>query len=198
MRSPEATHRSAGRCSDVVARTGAPDTAAALPGRALLLRAALFLLVFSVLQVAWELSRGGALEQLVIHDIMVRPAAALIQLLSPAIGAAADGYSIRAAGGGLNIRNGCEGVEAVFLLLAAFASTPMGWRSRLAGMAAGIALVLAANQLRILTLFYAWREDPALFATLHGTVVPVATVLLVGGYYHAWLAHMAPRNVTRA
>ena len=162
------------------------------------IRVLLFLLLFSALQISWELSRGGAIEQLLIHDAMVRPATALIHLLTPATDAIADGFSIRAAGGGLHIRNGCEGVEAVFLLLAALASTPMAWRFRLAGMAAGVACILAANQLRILALFYAWRADHALFATLHGTVVPVATILLVGGYYHAWLTHFAPRTVPRA
>jgi hypothetical protein len=124
--------------------------------RALLSRAGLFLLVFAVLQVGFELSRGSALEHTVIHDGTMRPAAALIRMLTPEIPAQAMMFSVKATGGGINIRNGCEGTEALVLLLAAFLVAPIAWRARLAGMALGVVAVFILNQLRVLALFYAW------------------------------------------
>jgi hypothetical protein len=40
-------------------------------------------------------------------------------------------------------------------------------------------------------LFYANRDDHALFDLLHATVTPVAVVLLVAGYFYVWLVFNA-------
>jgi len=73
------------------------------------------------------------------------------------------------------------------LLCAAFAVAPLTWRSRLLGLLAGIAVVFAINQARILLLFYAYRADHTLFDPLHALVTPIAVVLLVAAYFYAWL-----------
>ncbi len=78
-------------------------------------------------------------------------------------------------------------MEELFLLVAAFAVAPIAWRWRVAGLLLGVAVVFVVNQLRVLTLFYAWRADHSLFDLLHGTVTPIAVVLLVSAYYYAWL-----------
>lgn len=155
--------------------------------RPLPLRAALFVALFGVLQLAWELARGGGFERFVIHDATVQPAAALVRWLTPDVRATAVDFSIKAPGGGLNVLNGCEGTEALFLLLAAFVAAPLGWRTRLAGLLTGAAVVFVVNQVRIVILFYAWRADPARFSLLHGLVLPIAVVLLVSGYFYGWL-----------
>jgi exosortase/archaeosortase family protein len=172
--------------------TGKPVSAGKSgPLQGLLLRAGTFLLLFALLQVSWDQSRGGIFEYAVIHDGTVRPAAALVRLITPDIQATPTLYSVQAKGGGLNIRNGCEGIEALFLLLAAFAVAPIEWRRRITGVTVGIAVVFIVNQLRVLTLFYAWRADHSLFDVLHGTVTPIAVILLVSAYYYLWLASSA-------
>lgn len=152
-----------------------------------LLRITLFLAVFVSLQFGWEELRGSTVEYSLIHDVTVRPAAFLVNLLTPEVQAQAIDFRLRAPGGGLNILNGCEGLEALFLLCAAFAVAPLKWRSRLLGWVCGIAVVFAVNQVRILVLFYAYRANHALFDPLHATVTPVAVVLLVSAYFYAWL-----------
>jgi exosortase/archaeosortase family protein len=86
----------------------------------------------------------------------------------------------------------------LFLLLAAFLVAPLPARARALGLVSGIALVYVINQARILLLFYVYRRDPALFATLHGTVTPIAVVLMLAAYFHAWLHRHAPRAATAA
>ena len=179
----------------VDSKTGQPAPAAAMSSSRRLVRQALvFLALFSALQIGWELSRGGVIERLVVHDMTVRPAAALIRLLTPDIAARATGFSVKAPGGGLNIQNGCEGMEALFLLLAAFLAAPLPGRTRLNGIATGVLLVYALNQARIVALFYAWRASPARFDLLHGSVLPVAIVLIISAYFHAWLDLHARRT----
>jgi exosortase/archaeosortase family protein len=148
---------------------------------------ALFAVTFGSLQFGWQAARGGVVESLVIHDLTVRPAAWLANLLTPGVQATAEGFTVHAPGGGLNVLNGCEGIEVLFLLLAAFVAGPLPPRRRLLGIAVGVPLIFALNQARIVGLFYAYRADHALFDTLHGTVAPIVLVLAVAFYFYAWL-----------
>jgi exosortase family protein XrtM len=151
------------------------------------LRVAGFLLSFAVLQLGWQGLRGSDVERLVINEATVRPAAFLANLLTPAAQASAVQSTLHARGGGLNIKNGCEGVEALFLLVAAFMAAPLSWQSRITGLLLGFAVVFAINQARILILFYAYRDYRSLFDLLHAAVTPIAVILLVCLYFYAWL-----------
>lgn len=165
-----------------------PTPTAPRPGWRVL---AAFLAVFALLQWGWGAARDTWLERLVIHDATVRPAAAAVRLLSPGIDAQPVGASIKAPGGGLNVLNGCEGTEVMFLLAAAFAAAPLPWRRRLAGLGVGLALVFLLNQGRILALFYSYRADRALFDALHTLVLPALLIALVALYFHAVLRRSA-------
>jgi len=116
----------------------------------------------------------------------------LVNLLTPSVHVQAVEFTLRAPGGGLNILNGCEGMEALLLLFAAFAVAPLQWRSRLRGFLVGTLVVFAVNQARILTLFYAYRADHTLFDPLHSIVTPIGVVLAVAGYFYGWLVYSAP------
>ncbi|MCL5060912.1 MAG: exosortase/archaeosortase family protein [Candidatus Thermoplasmatota archaeon] len=148
---------------------------------------ALFLGVFAVLQWAWGEARDTWVERLVIHQATVRPAAALVQIITPEAHAHPVAASIKAPGGGLNILNGCEGTEVMFLLVAAFAAVRLGWRQKLVGLGVGLALVFVLNQARILALFYAFRNERGLFDLLHTTVLPAVLIAAVALYFHAVL-----------
>lgn len=158
-------------------------------------RAVSFAAVFSVLQLSWQGLSGGRVEHFVIHTCTVRTAALLADLLTPGVQAAASNDVLQASGERLNILNGCDGLEALFLVIAAFAVAPLAWRWRLGGMAVAVPVVFVVNQARILTLFYAFRASPPLFDALHATVTPVAVVVLMCCYFYAWLAHASRRGV---
>lgn len=172
----------------------APPRQPASPVRRILL----FLAVFVALQTLWAGARGSAVEHLLIDTATVRPAAALVHLLTPELDVRAIGTRLVAAGGGINILNGCEGLEALFLLAAAFAVADLSWRRRMAGLALGAVLVYLINQARIVGLFYANRMDRALFDQLHGTAGPLLLVVLVGLYFFAWLHRAATTDAAAA
>lgn len=148
---------------------------------------AIFLGVFGVLQWAWGEARDTWVERLVIHEATVKPAAAMVQVLTPEANARPVAASIKAHGGGLNILNGCEGTEVMFLLIAAFAAVNLDWRRKLIGLALGLGLVFVLNQARILALFYAFRNERSLFDILHTTVLPAVLIALVALYFYAVL-----------
>ncbi len=154
-----------------------------------MIRGAAFIAVFAMLQLSWQGLRGTAVERLVVESGIVLPAVYAVNLFTPHVQASAQGSSIRALGGSLNLRNGCEGTEALFLLIAALSIAPLSWRTRGLGLLYGLPLVYGLNQARVLVLFYAYRANPASFDLLHGSVTPIALVLVVAVYFHAWMAH---------
>ncbi|HVY23028.1 MAG TPA: hypothetical protein VG962_06720 [Steroidobacteraceae bacterium] len=146
-----------------------------------------FIVVFLVSQWSWQALHGSITEYIIIHTLTVKPAAWLVNLITPHVHAAAIQFSLVAAGGGLNILNGCEGMDTLLLLCAAFAVVPLSWTSRGLGLLCGIGVIFVINQARILLLFYAYRTDQTLFDALHSTVTPIAVVLLVSAYFYVWL-----------
>lgn len=146
-----------------------------------------FVAVFLVLQTAYGAAAGTWLERLVVDRCTVIPAAALLNWLTPDVGVTAAGSHLRAPGGGINVLNGCEGIDIVFMLIAAFSVAPLGWRSRLLGLSLGALWVLALNQVRIVVLFYSVRADKALFAVLHGVVAPLILVGTTCIFFALWL-----------
>lgn len=141
--------------------------------------ALVFLACLTSLQWAWSQARGTAIEQVVIHRATVDTAVALIHALTPGIPAHAEGARIRAPGGGINVLNGCEGTELLFLLCAALLAYPMSWRWRWLGMTSGTVLVFTLNQIRLLLLFYSYRADRAVFDQLHGLLIPLALMMAI-------------------
>lgn len=151
-----------------------------------------FALTFVALQWTWAQARDTALERLVIDQATVRPAAFLVNLISPHTSAYADRSRLKAPGGGINILNGCEGTEVLFLLYAALLAAPLAWRARLLGAAAATLLVYVLNQARIIALFFAYRSDTALFDALHGTIAPLLLIAASLLFFLYWLQRYAP------
>ncbi|MEI7465657.1 MAG: archaeosortase/exosortase family protein [Burkholderiales bacterium] len=164
---------------------------AASPLRDVAWRSAAFIAVFMLLQAGWEAARGSWIERLWVHDLTVRSATGIINWLTPDVQAAPQGTRIVAPGGGLNVLFGCEGTDVVFLLTAAFVAFALPWRSRLAGLAAGLVWVFVLNQWRIVALFYSFRADRELFDLMHTTAAPLLMIVLTGLFFHLWLRYSA-------
>jgi exosortase H (IPTLxxWG-CTERM-specific) len=79
----------------------------------------------------------------------------------------------------VNIRNGCNGVEAILIFLAAVLAFPAPWRSRLAGLGLGIVVIQVVNLIRVVALFLTGVYYPKLFDASH-TVVWQTIVILSG------------------
>ncbi len=146
------------------------------------LRLLVFCGMYVALQFLWQSTQGGPIEKWVVADATVSPAALVVDWLTPELRAFAIQFSIRAASGGpgINVLNGCEGLEVLFLLWAALVVCGLPWRWRLAGFLLGTPLVWLLNQMRVVSLFYANRADKDLFALLHGTVAPLLLISMVG------------------
>lgn len=147
----------------------------------------LFVCLLLVMQIGWDYVRSDGLERLVIDEMTVKPAAWLIAQITPEVSVLAAGSRLVAPGGGINILNGCDGMDIVLLLIAAMLVAPIPVYWRLSGILTGSVLVYCCNQLRILALFYSYRTDKPLFSLLHGMVAPILLILVVTVFFVLWL-----------
>lgn len=143
-----------------------------------------FLVVFAVL-----LGGGFSLISLNwVNDNVIEPFTAGIAKVS---GATLDligqdvtmrGTIIQSPRFAVNIRNGCNGVEAMLIFLAAVLAFPAPWGSRLGGLVLGILAIQLVNLIRVVALFLTGAYFPRLFDTSHTviwqTVVILFSVLL--------------------
>ena len=144
------------------------------------LRAALlFAGIVWALQMAWQEAQATRWGLWLIQDLTVGTLVRAIHLVSPDLAVQGVGARVVAPGGGIQIRNGCDGTEVWFLLVAALLAFPFGWVRRGVGLLLGTVWVFGLNQLRLLALFYAFRHDAALFNQLHAVVAPIVLILAI-------------------
>ena len=89
------------------------------------------------------------------------------------------GTEIRSAGFGVDIENGCNGVETALLFCAAVLAFPASWRARGMGLVLGFLAIQAINLIRVVSLFWIGRHHPVLFSSAH-TVIWQSAVVLAG------------------
>lgn len=93
----------------------------------------------------------------------------------------------------VDVKNGCNGIEAIALLVAALGAFPAPWRARIAAIVIGGLLVVAVNIFRIVSLFVILRDYPAMFEFMHVVVWQIALFLLVIGFFVKWSSRYATR-----
>jgi exosortase/archaeosortase family protein len=90
----------------------------------------------------------------------------------------------------LEIAKNCDAMEANILLCAAILAFPSRWPHRLAATLAGLAVLIAANILRICSLYYVGIYFPSSFELLHLEVWPLVLIALAAAEFillTAWL-----------
>ena len=154
----------------------------------LLKQTLIFLAIFLLLQLLWSLVSLSSVGLFLIEGVTVKTAVWLISLFTPQVNAMAQGTHIMANGGGINVQNGCEGIEVMFMLIAAMCVASLTWQNKLYGMLFGMFYVFVMNQVRLVVMFYAVRSDRVLFETVHGLIGPILLVALTGLFFAFWLS----------
>lgn len=156
----------------------------------------LFLLVFTLLHVGYQASRGTVIERVAINRATVSPSAFLINLLDSGERVVADGHRLISPVARLSVLNGCEGTESLFLMIAAIVAYTARWRQKATGILTGILLIYLVNLARIVGLWFALRYDRHLFAVLHGYIAPIL-IITVGCLFYLWWMQWTLRSYER-
>src|SRR5689334_23751881 len=93
-----------------------------------------------------------------------------------------EGTIIRSSRFGVNINNGCNGVEAMLILLASIVAFPASLRARITGLLLGALAVQLLNAIRIVTLYLLGAYQPKLFDMFHTAVWQIVIILSAIGF----------------
>lgn len=99
---------------------------------------------------------------------------------------------------GVNINNGCNGVEAMLILLASIVAFPASMKARAAGLFLGAVVVQILNAIRIITLYLLGAYHPRLFDLFHTAVWQIVIILAAIGFFLVWSARVAPARVANS
>ena len=108
-----------------------------------------------------------------------------------------QGTIIRGRRFAVNIRNGCNGVEAMLIFLAAVLAFPAPWKSRLLGLAVGIIAIQAVNLVRVVALYLTGAYFPSWFDASHTVVWQTIVILFSVLLWILW-ANRLPRQTQTA
>ena len=111
----------------------------------------------------------------------------------------AEGVVIRSLENGfaVAIAPGCDGIEAVIILLAAVLAFPAPWKHKLAGIGIGFFAIQALNLVRIISLFYMGQWSQVAFDWFHLYLWQALIVLDALAVWLIWLRYLpkpAPRT----
>ncbi len=109
-----------------------------------------------------------------------------------------EGVIIRSLENGfaVAIAPGCDGIEAVIILVAAVLAFPSPWKHKLAGIAVGFVAIQALNLVRIISLFYMGQWSQVAFDWFHLYLWQALIVLDALAVWLIWLRYL-PRDPRR-
>jgi len=108
---------------------------------------------------------------------------------------AADGVVIHSlsTGFGVQIAPGCDGIEAVIILVSAILAFPAPWKHRVAGIVIGFFAIQSLNLVRIISLFYLGQWNQVWFDWFHLYLWQALIVLDALAVWLIWLRYL-PRG----
>ncbi len=103
--------------------------------------------------------------------------------------ATVTGTAIRSARGSLEVRPGCDGIQAsAFFIFAVLASpAPLSLLARIPSILAGMLLLLTINLVRIISLYYTQIYFPSAFEVMHVEVWQAVFIFLPIVFWVVWL-----------
>lgn len=86
----------------------------------------------------------------------------------------------------LTVAKNCDAMDVNILFVSAIVAFPAAWGRRAVGIAGGLALLIAANISRIVSLYYIGVSWPGSFEAVHAEVWPFAMVALAVSEFLLW------------
>jgi len=101
-------------------------------------------------------------------------------------------------GGGVSIESGCNGVEAIIILISAIAAFPSPWLAKILGIVIGAAMVQLFNLARIISLFYLVSWNQSVFEWFHHYIWPILIIIDALVVFFIWTRLMTRRRTPAA
>jgi exosortase H (IPTLxxWG-CTERM-specific) len=142
-----------------------------------------------------------ALELTPLGQAVVVPWTELVAKMSAGLVTTFDGSAMAQGkalfnpktGFGVVIEAGCNGVEAMLVLLAGILAYPASWRLKAIGLAIGVVAIQALNIVRIVSLFYLGQWNMQWFEWAHLYVWQALIMLDALIVWLLWMRSVGPR-----
>jgi exosortase H (IPTLxxWG-CTERM-specific) len=134
-----------------------------------------------------------------VNDHVIVPFTALVARCAAAFlggigsGIVVTGTVMRSPSFALDVHNGCNGVEAAILLIAAILAFPASLRSRLLGIAASGVAIELLNLVRLSSLFWLGEHHRQVFDFFHVAVWQSLIILAAISLFVFWSLKFAER-----
>ncbi len=148
--------------------------------------AAKFAALFGLLLLLLFAARDTQADRFLLEVLALRPSAWVIAFVAGDL-VQVSGTSLISSYVRLNVLAGCDGRDALLLLLAAVGAAQASWRWKLVGVVLGALLVCALNYSRITALYFALRLNRHTFDLLHGYLLPALIVFSLALFFMWWL-----------
>ena len=129
-------------------------------------------------------------------EVVTRGATGLLSIFESGVWAV--GTVMRSSQFALDVRNGCNGVEAVILLAAAIFAFPATLRSRLIGVSAASIAIQLLNLVRLSSLFWLGEHYRRIFDFFHVAVWQSLVILAAISIFILWSWKFAEKPLAGA
>lgn len=149
---------------------------------------------FGALIALWVvITLGPVNDHLIVPftQLVVDASAVTLRWINQPIGVA--GTVIRTSSFALDVRNGCNGVEAMLLLAAAMLAFPATFRSRLTGLLVTSAAIQILNLIRVSSLVWLGEHHHAVFDVVHVAVWQTIVILAAVSMFVVWSLRFAQK-----
>lgn len=101
----------------------------------------------------------------------------------------------KATGFAVSVEAGCNGIEAVIVLVAGMVAFPAPWKYKVWGLVVGFVLVQTVNMLRIITLYYIGKWNTQAFEFAHLYLWQALIMLDVLVVWLVWIRMVAKHHM---
>lgn len=130
-----------------------------------------------------------------LQSLNTQIGSAIINAIAPKEATVAVGTAIKSGGVSMSVGWGCEGVEGMFMIIAALAAFTMKRKWKLYGALAGTALIFVLNIFRLLLLYYTFKYKPLLFDFMHVYVGQTFIIFFAVLFFVLWIRTFANRQL---
>ena len=145
-----------------------------------------FISIFIIAQSLYYFSRPLKVPDY-IQITNARLSSAVINIITPKEETIIDGKNIMSGVFLMKIAWGCEGVEGIFLIVAALTAYSMKRKWKVYGILAGTAFLYTLNIFRIIFLYYTAKYNPTLFDIMHVYVGQTFTIFFGVFFFVVWI-----------
>lgn len=131
---------------------------------------------------------------LTLQNTNTRISSTIINLITPKEETYAEDTAIISGGYSMSVAWGCEGIEGIFMLIAALVAYSMKRKWKIYGILAGTALLFFLNIFRLIFLFYTFKYKPSLFDIMHVYVGQTFIIFFAVLFFVVWVNAFSKRE----